>query len=85
MLEQIAKHGGIDLAIKAEGDLKVDQHHTVEDVAIALGEGISGHLAAKRELRDMDFCCPWMIHLHRQLLISVAVHGWSGMSVLPAK
>jgi imidazoleglycerol-phosphate dehydratase len=38
MLELFSKHGGFDLTIKAEGDLDVDQHHTVEDVGIALGE-----------------------------------------------
>ncbi|MCU1361351.1 MAG: hisB [Ilumatobacteraceae bacterium] len=38
MLEQVGKHGGFDLSIKAVGDLQIDTHHTVEDVAIALGE-----------------------------------------------
>ena len=37
MLEQIARHGNIDLTIKVNGDLQIDEHHTVEDVAIALG------------------------------------------------
>ena len=40
MLEQIGKHGGIDLTIKVKGDLEVDEHHTIEDTAIALGECI---------------------------------------------
>ena len=38
MLEQIGKHGGFDLTVKATGDLQIDTHHTIEDVAIALGE-----------------------------------------------
>ena len=38
MLEQIPKHAGIDLAINTDGDLQVDEHHTVEDTALALGE-----------------------------------------------
>lgn len=47
MLEQIAKHGLIDLEIKAEGDLQVDFHHTVEDVGILLGKGIGEALGDK--------------------------------------
>src|SRR2546427_1748714 len=38
MLEQVAKHSGIDLVIRAKGDLHIDEHHTIEDTAIALGE-----------------------------------------------
>ena len=45
MLEQIGKHGGIDLTIKVKGDLEVDEHHTIEDTAIALGECIYRALA----------------------------------------
>ena len=40
MLEQIARHGNIDLKIKVKGDLQIDEHHTIEDVAITLGEAI---------------------------------------------
>ncbi len=40
MLDQVARHGLIDLAIKAEGDLHIDQHHTVEDTGIALGQAV---------------------------------------------
>ena len=38
MLEQISKHGNLDLNVKVQGDLEIDEHHTIEDVAIALGE-----------------------------------------------
>ncbi|HXN24977.1 MAG TPA: imidazoleglycerol-phosphate dehydratase HisB [Candidatus Dormibacteraeota bacterium] len=48
MLEQIARHGGLDLQIAARGDLDVDQHHTVEDVGIALGEAVKQALGSKR-------------------------------------
>lgn len=48
MLEQIARHGGLDLEIAARGDLDVDQHHTVEDVGIALGEAVKQALGSKR-------------------------------------
>jgi imidazoleglycerol-phosphate dehydratase/histidinol-phosphatase len=58
MLEQIPKHGGIDLSIKADGDLKVDQHHTVEDVAIALGEGVLSALGSKKGIERYGFLLP---------------------------
>jgi len=48
MLELFARHGGFDLHLKAEGDLDVDQHHTVEDVGIALGEAFRDALGSKR-------------------------------------
>ena len=48
MLELFARHGGFDLQLKAEGDLDVDQHHTVEDVGIALGEAFRDALGSKR-------------------------------------
>src|SRR6202453_2259441 len=48
MLEQIARHGGLDLELAARGDLDVDQHHTVEDVGIALGEAVKQALGSKR-------------------------------------
>ncbi len=41
MLELVARHGAFDLSVKATGDLDVDQHHTVEDLGIALGEAVS--------------------------------------------
>ena len=43
MLEQIGKHGGLDLTIHVKGDLEVDEHHTIEDTAIALGDCIIRH------------------------------------------
>ena len=48
MLEQIARHGALDLDLIARGDLDVDQHHTVEDVGIALGEAVKQALGSKR-------------------------------------
>jgi imidazoleglycerol-phosphate dehydratase/histidinol-phosphatase len=58
MLEQIGKHGGIDLTIKAEGDLKVDQHHTIEDVAIAFGEAVWKALGSKKGIERYGFLVP---------------------------
>jgi imidazoleglycerol-phosphate dehydratase len=48
MLELVARHGGFDLHIKARGDLDVDQHHTVEDVGITIGEAVQRALGNKR-------------------------------------
>jgi len=58
MLEQIPKHGGIDLSVKVVGDLKVDQHHTIEDVAIAFGEGVSSALGSKKGIERYGFLLP---------------------------
>jgi imidazoleglycerol-phosphate dehydratase len=51
MLEQVGKHGGFDLRIAATGDLHIDSHHTVEDVAITLGEALREALGDKRGVR----------------------------------
>jgi imidazoleglycerol-phosphate dehydratase len=48
MLDLVARHGGFDLRLTAQGDLDVDQHHTVEDVGIALGEAVTAALGDKR-------------------------------------
>ncbi|MGB8492647.1 MAG: bifunctional histidinol-phosphatase/imidazoleglycerol-phosphate dehydratase HisB [Bacteroidales bacterium] len=58
MLEQLARHSGMDLTIKAKGDLEVDRHHTIEDVAIALGEAISGALGSKKGIERYGFLLP---------------------------
>lgn len=58
MLEQIARHGGIDLTIEASGDLKVDSHHTIEDVAIVLGEAVSRALGTKKGIGRYGFMLP---------------------------
>ena len=58
MLEQIAKHGNIDLEIDAKGDLQIDEHHTIEDVGIALGEAIAKALGDKRGIERYGFCLP---------------------------
>ncbi|MFT5794644.1 MAG: imidazoleglycerol-phosphate dehydratase, partial [Saprospiraceae bacterium] len=51
MLDQIARHGLIDLDIKAKGDLHIDAHHTVEDIGITLGQAFSQALSDKRGIR----------------------------------
>ena len=58
MLEQIGKHGMIDLSIKVNGDLNVDEHHTIEDTAIALGDCISQALGDKRGIERYGYSLP---------------------------
>ena len=58
MLEQIAKHGSIDLKIHVKGDLNVDEHHTIEDTGIALGECIGKALGDKRGIERYGYCLP---------------------------
>jgi len=58
MLGQIAKHGNIDILINATGDMEVDHHHTVEDVAIALGEGVSRALGTRKGIGRYGFLLP---------------------------
>jgi imidazoleglycerol-phosphate dehydratase len=55
MLELFARHGGFDLKIEADGDLDVDQHHTVEDLGIALGEAISRALGDRRGINRAGY------------------------------
>ncbi|MBQ0050046.1 MAG: bifunctional histidinol-phosphatase/imidazoleglycerol-phosphate dehydratase HisB [Bacteroidales bacterium] len=58
MLEQIAKHGQIDLNIDCKGDLHVDEHHTIEDTALALGECLLQAIGDKRGIERYGYCLP---------------------------
>lgn len=58
MLEQIARHGAIDLKIEAKGDLHIDEHHTIEDVGITLGEAFNLALQDKRGMERYGFTLP---------------------------
>ena len=58
MLEQIGKHGMIDLTIHTQGDLEVDEHHTIEDTALALGECLLKALGDKRGIERYGYCLP---------------------------
>ncbi len=56
MLDQLARHALIDIAVRAQGDLHVDDHHTVEDVGIALGRALAEALGDKRGIRRYGSC-----------------------------
>ena len=58
MLDQIPNHGGVSLAIEAKGDLQVDEHHTIEDVGIVLGEAINAALGSKLGIARYGFVLP---------------------------
>lgn len=58
MLDQIAKHGLLDLKVIVKGDLEVDEHHTIEDTGIALGEAIAEALGNKKGIERYGFCLP---------------------------
>jgi imidazoleglycerol-phosphate dehydratase / histidinol-phosphatase len=75
MLEQIAKHGNIDLSIYAKGDLHIDEHHTIEDVAITMGEAFAKALSDKRGIERYGFCLP-MDDCLAQVAIDFGGRNW---------
>ncbi len=75
MLEQIARHSGADLIIRVNGDLKVDEHHTIEDTALALGEAFKLALGNKRGLERYGFALP-MDESAVQVLIDFGGRPW---------
>jgi imidazoleglycerol-phosphate dehydratase/histidinol-phosphatase len=58
MLEQISKHGNLDLTVIVKGDLEIDEHHTIEDVAITLGEAFTKALGSKKAIERYGFLLP---------------------------
>ncbi len=75
MLDQLARHGQLDLYIKVEGDLEVDEHHTIEDTAIALGELFNEVLGSKLGIERYGFCLP-MDDCLAQVAIDFGGRNW---------
>ncbi len=75
MLEQIAKHGNVDLTIKAKGDLQIDEHHTIEDVGIALGESFAKALGNKKGIERYAFTLP-MDDCLAQVALDLGGRSW---------
>jgi imidazoleglycerol-phosphate dehydratase / histidinol-phosphatase len=75
MLDQIARHGSIDLEIIANGDLHIDEHHTIEDTGIALGEAFATVLGDKRGIERYGFCLP-MDDCLAQVAIDFGGRNW---------
>ncbi|HTN21132.1 MAG TPA: bifunctional histidinol-phosphatase/imidazoleglycerol-phosphate dehydratase HisB [Pelobium sp.] len=75
MLDQIARHGGIDLTVHTKGDLHIDEHHTIEDTGIALGEAFALALADKKGIERYGFCLP-MDDCLAQVAIDFGGRNW---------
>jgi imidazoleglycerol-phosphate dehydratase / histidinol-phosphatase len=75
MLDQIARHGKMDLTVLAKGDLHIDEHHTIEDTGIALGEAFAKGLADKRGMERYGFALP-MDEADAKVLIDFGGRNW---------
>ena len=75
MLDQLSRHGNLDLEIKVDGDLEVDEHHTIEDTAIALGKVFSKALGSKLGMERYGFCLP-MDDCLAQVTIDFGGRNW---------
>lgn len=75
MLDQIARHGSIDLAIRVQGDLHIDEHHTIEDTGLALGEAFAKALVDKRGMERYGFALP-MDEASAKVLIDFGGRPW---------
>ena len=82
MLELVARHGAFDLTIKATGDLDVDQHHTVEDLGIALGEGVSQALGNRRGINRAGY---FVMPMDETLAVAAVDLGGRPHTVVDAK
>ena len=75
MLDQIARHGKMDLKINVQGDLHIDEHHTIEDTGITLGEAMAKALADKRGMERYGFALP-MDDADAQVLLDFGGRNW---------
>lgn len=76
MLEQIARHGDLDLKIKVNGDLHIDDHHTIEDTAIAFGEAVYKALGDKRGIERYGFSILPMDEVLSQVALDFSGRNW---------
>jgi imidazoleglycerol-phosphate dehydratase len=82
MLDLVTRHGGFDLRLKATGDLHVDQHHTVEDVGIALGEAVHAALGDKRGILRAGY---FVMPMDETLAVAAVDFGGRAFCVINAK
>jgi imidazoleglycerol-phosphate dehydratase/histidinol-phosphatase len=75
MLDQLARHGGMDISLQVKGDLEVDEHHTIEDTAIVLGEAFAAALGDKLGIERYGFCLP-MDDCLAQVAIDFGGRNW---------
>ncbi len=75
MLDQLARHGGMDISLQVKGDLEVDEHHTIEDTAIVLGEAFAAALGNKLGIERYGFCLP-MDDCLAQVAIDFGGRNW---------
>ena len=75
MIDQLARHGGMDIELTVKGDLEVDEHHTIEDTAIALGEAFGQALGNKLGVERYGFCLP-MDDCFAQVAIDFGGRNW---------
>lgn len=82
MLDLVARHGAFDLQVRADGDLDVDQHHTVEDVGIALGEAVSKALGNRRGINRAGY---FVMPMDETLAVAAIDLGGRAHTVVDAK
>src|SRR5437868_7799222 len=82
MLELFAHHGGFDLKLKANGDLEVDQHHTVEDVGIALGQAFDQALGTKRGILRAGY---FLMPMDETLAVAAVDFGGRSSAIVDTK
>ena len=82
MIDLVTRHGGFDLKLKASGDLDVDQHHTVEDVGIALGQAVSAALGNKRGINRAGY---FLMPMDETLAVAAIDFGGRPFCVIKAR
>src|SRR5215831_20215574 len=81
MLDSLARHARFDLTLKADGDLHVDQHHTVEDVGITLGQALDRALGARRGIRRFGDATVPLDEALAQVALDLGGRGWASIDL----